>query len=54
VKDSYLLVEHLNTGQDSLEAGAHTDNLDFSTLLNGTTLDTAGSDGTTTRDGENI
>jgi len=47
-------VEHLNTGQGGLEAGAHTNNLDFSTLVDGTTLDTAGGNGTTSRDGEDI
>jgi len=49
-----LLVEHLNTGQDSLEIGTKAENLDVTALGDDTPLNTSSGDGTTTRDGENV
>jgi hypothetical protein len=43
-----------NTGQSGLDRVSHTDNLDFSTLGDGSSLDLSGSDGSSTRDGEDI
>ena len=47
-------MEHLDTGQDSLEVGTKTENLDITALGDDTPLNTASGDGTTTRDGENV
>ncbi|KAI3479847.1 hypothetical protein L1887_58094 [Cichorium endivia] len=49
-----LLVEHLDTGERGLEGVAETEDLDFGTLLDGASLHTAGHDGTTAGDGEDI
>jgi hypothetical protein len=47
-------VRRTNTGQSSLDGVTHTDNLDFSTLGDGSSLDLSGGDGSSTRDGEDI
>jgi hypothetical protein len=45
---------HTNTGQSSLDGVTHTDNLDFSPLGDGSSLDLSGSDSSSTRDGEDV
>ena len=43
-----------NTGQSGLDGVSHTDNLDFSTLGDGSSLDLSSGDSSSTRDGEDI
>lgn len=43
-----------DTSQGGLDRVAHTDNLDFGTLGDGTSLDLAGDDGASTGDREDI
>ena len=45
---------HTNTGQGSLDGVSHSDNLNFSTLGDGSSLDLSSGDSSSTRDGEDV
>lgn len=49
-----LLVEHLNSGKDGLGPGSLTQDLELSSLQDGSSLDSSSDDGSSSGDGEDV